>query len=218
MKGCIVWPHCRGYTAFASLVHSRHATAANLPALLLPCVPTSHAAYASSLKQARRLGGLSGFVHGSSNGKDPTAQGTLRLYEAIIGAMQPAERADVAQFGQAERQRVAQEVGCSLAQVEDCMARYLWMRAMTSRLAQLKREGKPMPTSVGELESMLGTWQQYKADRPGQGGDRSGFAALNATGPGGVPCPLAGLQVGKNTKCTLTRKAYKACCGRGQRS
>ena len=35
--------------------------------------------------QARRLGGLSGFVHGTAAIQDGAAQGTLRLFENIIG-------------------------------------------------------------------------------------------------------------------------------------
>ncbi len=30
----------------------------------------------------------------------------------------------------------------------------------------------------------------------------------------GQPCPLAGMDAGKNTKCPLTRKAFKSCCGK----
>ena len=42
------------------------------------------AEFASGLKQARRLGGLTGWVHGTSAAADPTAQGTLRMYERIV--------------------------------------------------------------------------------------------------------------------------------------
>jgi hypothetical protein len=29
------------------------------------------------------------------------------------------------------------------------------------------------------------------------------------------PCPLAGKSVSRNTKCSLTNRRFKACCGRG---
>lgn len=187
--------------------------------------------YAESLKQARRMGGLTGFASGTSSAADPAAQGTLRLFENIIGAMLPDEKRNLTIFGPAERNRVASEVGCTTSQVDDCIARYLWMRNMTSKMAQLKKEGKPMPTSIDEVESMLGTWRQYKTDSgsgaaPGagvaaggpasSGGGSGNFVSLDAKGPKGQPCPLAGINVGKNTKCPLTKKAYKSCCGKGR--
>jgi hypothetical protein len=173
--------------------------------------------FASSLKQARRLGGISGFVHGTSAGNDPTAQGTMRLFEGIIAQMEAGEKEDLGTFGPAQRQRVAAAAGCTLAQVDDCIARYSWMRATTARMAQLQREGKAMPKSVGEVESMLGTWRDYKTTGPsgdGGGGDGPGAVPRSQRSAKGQPCPLAGQQVGKSTKCPLTRKAFKACCGK----
>ena len=47
-------------------------------------------------------------------------------------------------------------------QVDDCLAKYQWMRHMMASLKQRRREGKPMPSSVDELESSLGNWRSYK--------------------------------------------------------
>ena len=183
--------------------------------------------YAESLKQARRMGGLTGFASGTSNASDPSAQGTLRLFENIIATMLPEEKRNLTSFGAVGRTRVANEVGCTTSQVDDCIARYLWMKTMTTKMAQLRKEGKPMPTSIDEVESMLGTWRQYKTDNSIAGGSGGAAGALGsgagnvvvpttATGPKGKPCPLAGINAGKNTKCPLTKKSYKACCGKGK--
>ena len=189
--------------------------------------------FGEGLKQARRMGALTGFASGTSSASDPAAQGTLRLFENIIKAMTPEEKNEVAlQFSSKSRERIAAEVGCSVMQVDDCVARYRWMRSMTVRMAQLKKEGKPMPKSIDELEAILGTWRQHKqvhSERPL--GSTSGDSSTNsATSGGGIevpmdavssfkdkkgqPCGLAGRNVGKNTKCPLTKKSYKACCGR----
>ena len=40
--------------------------------------------YAKSLSRARKLGGLTGFVHGTGKAGDAAAQGSLRMYEQII--------------------------------------------------------------------------------------------------------------------------------------
>ena len=69
--------------------------------------------------------------------------------------------------------------------------------------------------SVDEQRKSIGHWKQYKYGEAG-GEAASGAVPLNAEGPNGQPCPLAGVQAGRNTKCPLTRKAYKACCGKDQ--
>ncbi len=46
--------------------------------------PPAAAAFASHMTQARRLGALSGFVHGTGAIKDGSVQGTMRQFEAII--------------------------------------------------------------------------------------------------------------------------------------
>lgn len=93
--------------------------------------PPLPAAFANSLKQARRLGGLTGFVHGTGAIKDGAAQGTLRLFEQVIDAMTAAEKKDLALFDAPARHRVAAEIGASTNQVDDCIARYLWTRQLT---------------------------------------------------------------------------------------
>ncbi|PSC76217.1 SEC-C motif [Micractinium conductrix] len=167
----------------------------------------------TSLKRARQLGGLTGFVHGTGAIADGGAQGTLRLFEQIIDGMRPEEKRDLQLFDAAARQRVADEVGATVQQVDDCMARFLWTQQMTRKVAALRKEGKEMPRSVDELERMLGTWRQYKTEH------ESGSAAVppGHVGFKGQPCPLAGAPVAKNTRCPATKKAFKACCGKTMR-
>jgi hypothetical protein len=195
--------------------------------------------FGEGLKQARRMGALTGFASGTSSASDPAAQGTLRLFENIISAMTPQEKTEAAtQFSASSRERIAAEVGCSVMQVDDCVARYRWMRSMTVRMAQLKKEGKEMPKSIDELEAMLGTWKQHKQLKtttlvpPGLGLGGSSNSTTSNSNNGGIEvpidavsrlikgetrnqvCGLAGQRVAKNTKCPLTKKSYKACCGR----
>ena len=40
--------------------------------------------FGDQMKMARRIGGLSGFVHGTSSIQDGAAQGTLRLFSQIV--------------------------------------------------------------------------------------------------------------------------------------
>ena len=79
---------------------------------------------------------------------------------------------------------------------------------MCSKLAELKKEGKPMPRNVEELEAMVGGLQL------GAAGGTAPQVGATALGPRGEPCPLAGTNPGRSTKCPLTRKSYKNCCGK----
>lgn len=42
-------------------------------------------------------------------------------------------------------------------QVDDCIAKYLWMQTMVQKMAERKKQGLPMPTSIAEVEEQLGT-------------------------------------------------------------
>ena len=68
------------------------------------------------------------------------------------------------------------------------------------RLAELKKEGKELPTSMDALEQQLGTWRQYKSEHENADGSSSAAVPLGHLGHKGRPCPLAGVPVGRNTK------------------
>ncbi|KAI3434914.1 hypothetical protein D9Q98_002968 [Chlorella vulgaris] len=173
--------------------------------------------FASSITQARRLGGLTGFVHGTSAISDSTVQGGLRLFEHIIGAMRPEEKKDLALFDRAARQRVAAEARCTTGQVDDCIARFLWTQQMTRQLAALKKEGKELPNDMAALEARLGTWRSYKTEHDTADGGSAAAVPLAHLDAKGKPCGLAGMPVGKNTKCPTTKRSFKACCGKSLR-
>ena len=41
-------------------------------------------------------------------------------------------------------------------QVDDCIAKFLYMKSMTGKVKQLKEEGKPMPKDFQQLEKEFG--------------------------------------------------------------
>lgn len=45
---------------------------------------------------------------------------------------------------------------CPLVQVDDCIAKFLYMKSMTGKVKQLKAEGKPMPKDFQQLEKEFG--------------------------------------------------------------
>ncbi|KAL3144348.1 hypothetical protein ABBQ32_004104 [Trebouxia sp. C0010 RCD-2024] len=175
--------------------------------------------YASTLRQARKVGSIANMIPGVSRAN--TAD-SLRLYEDIINAMQPQEKQQLASFGADARHRVAEQVKCNVSAVDDCIAKFLYMKSMTGKVKQLKAEGKPMPKDFRELEQQFGSWQSFKTTtpeasvRPGAAtaGSAGGAVPSDAKSPQGYPCPWAGQRIGRSTKCPATNKSYKACCGK----
>lgn len=186
--------------------------------------------FASTLRQARRLGSVTSYLPGAGKLSDPVQSANLQQYEQIVGAMSAEDKADPLGMGSTGRQRVAQASGCSVAQVDDCLAKWQWMRTMLARVQEAKRQGKPLPQNIDDMERTVGgTWRNFKQqqapERPQvlQQDRRTPhrvppssehIVPMHAVSAKGLPCPLAGRPASRNTKCPLTRKAYKACCGR----
>ena len=157
--------------------------------------------YRKQIGRARKVAALGGAIGGAARASaDPQAQGNLRLYEAIIDGMEPAHRADLSAFDAPARAKVAASVGASPAQVDDCIRKYEWTRAAMSAMAARKAAGAPLPTSMEELEAMVG--------RRGGGGSGGGASPTAA-------CPFAGQAAppGRNAVCPRTGKKWKNCCG-----
>lgn len=83
---------------------------------------------------------------------------SLETVRGISRVMTEGEKTELSTFSVAGRQRVAQDAKCTVAQVDDCVAKYLWMREMLAGVAQAKREGKPVPKSIEDMEQSLGTY------------------------------------------------------------
>lgn len=41
-------------------------------------------------------------------------------------------------------------------QVDDCLAKWQWMRTMLARVQEAKRQGKPLPNSIEDMERTVG--------------------------------------------------------------
>ncbi|KAK9808068.1 hypothetical protein WJX73_001534 [Symbiochloris irregularis] len=168
--------------------------------------------YAAFVKRTRQMGSLTGRAS-----SDPVTDGMWRMQETIIGNMTPQERKDpLTLFGWNERLRVAQASGCAPAQVNDCIAKFEYLVRITQHAAALQKAGKPMPQTLDDMKAHLGDWRPSAPPGGTAAGPAAYSVAEGAVGPKGKPCGLAGMAVSRNTKCPLTRKAYKACCGRQQ--
>jgi len=175
-------------------------------------------AYAASLRVSRIGGSVRGYVGGTSKIQDTLAQGNIRLFEDIIGAMNPDEKADLSLFDAAARQQVALKCCCTVSQVNDCIAKFEWVKQMMAQMASLKRQGKPIPSSLEELEQSghIISWRQKRHQEEDSEFPGTGVVPRGQLDSKGRPCPLRGMNVGRSTKCRLTKKSWKSCCGKAK--
>lgn len=50
-----------------------------------------------------------------------------------------------------QKQSAAQHCNCTIADVENALAKFTWAREAHKKIEKLKEEGKPMPTSLAEV-------------------------------------------------------------------
>lgn len=51
----------------------------------------------------------------------------------------------------AQKQEAAKHCGCTIADVENALAKFLWAKEAQKKIEKLKEEGKPMPKSFAEV-------------------------------------------------------------------
>jgi len=176
--------------------------------------------YLDQITAARKLGSISGSAFGAK-ASDAGTQGFLRNTELVIGAMTPEER-EKESLTPGQVAALARKLDLSAEQVDAVLGRYTYTKHTMAVLARRKREGKPMPQTLEEVEQLTGDWRSSVASSPAAsasaaGGGPNGAMVVPADAVHkikGGPCGLAGMRVGRSTKCPRFRKSYKACCGR----
>eukprot|EP00803_Ostreobium_quekettii_P001863 evm.model.scf_333.1 EVM.evm.TU.scf_333.1 scf_333:20930-23221(+) len=141
-----------------------------------------------------------------------------RMFEKVISHMTTQEKTDpLNRFPNASRDRVARSVGCSRYEVEDCINSFLQLKILAGKVAELKAQGKPIPTSPADLQGAVGEeWDKMMRDRMHESKVQATPAIQvddGMHGPGMQPCPFANQRVNRNTICPLTKKKFKRCCG-----
>eukprot|EP00271_Cylindrocystis_brebissonii_P020004 TRINITY_DN6420_c0_g2_i1.p2 TRINITY_DN6420_c0_g2~~TRINITY_DN6420_c0_g2_i1.p2 ORF type:complete len:149 (-),score=30.76 TRINITY_DN6420_c0_g2_i1:595-1041(-) len=94
-------------------------------------------------------------------------------------------------------QQVATECECSVALVREVVRQFCWFREAARKVEKLKQAGKPMPTSMEEVEKMMaGAWSA-----------KASQANTNAT-------PGQEGRISRNASCPCgSGKKFKRCCG-----
>ncbi|KAK9291562.1 hypothetical protein L1049_019510 [Liquidambar formosana] len=104
--------------------------------------------FADELKNARRAGNLKQFIVGRSS--EATFADAFEKQEAIIrylgGFDATGENLQISQ-----KQEAAKRCNCTIAEVENALAKFTWAKEAQKKIQKLKEEGKPMPKSLAEV-------------------------------------------------------------------
>lgn len=146
--------------------------------------------FADEMKNARRIGAFKDYMVGRSS--EVTFTTAFERYEAIIrylGALDPT--GENLQTGQ--KQEAAKHCNCTIADVENALAKFTWAKEAQKKIEKLQEEGKPMPKSFAEVQKLVGSTPLDLA--------RSNLAQAG--------------QVSRNAFCPCgSKKRYKRCCGK----
>ncbi|XAR54548.1 hypothetical protein NMG60_11029731 [Bertholletia excelsa] len=146
--------------------------------------------FADELKNARKLGTCKQYIVGRSS--EATFSDAFEKQEAIIrylGGFDPAGE----NIKTSQKQEAARNCNCTIADVENALAKFTWAKEAHKKMEKLKEEGKPMPKSLAEVQKMMGSTPMD-------------IAQSNLAKSG---------QISRNALCPCgSKKRYKRCCGK----
>ncbi|KAK3441779.1 protein translocase subunit SecA 1 [Eucalyptus grandis] len=146
--------------------------------------------FADQMKNARRLGTFKKYMVGRSS--EATFADAFEKQEAILrylGGLDPSGE----HLQTNQKQEAAKNCNCSIADVENALAKFTWAKEAENKLMKLKEEGKPMPKSLAEVQKLMGSTPLDVA--------RSNLAKSG--------------QISRNAMCPCgSKKRYKRCCGK----
>ncbi|XP_024030576.1 uncharacterized protein LOC21405610 isoform X2 [Morus notabilis] len=146
--------------------------------------------FADELKNARRVGSFKQYMVGRSS--EATFSDAFEKQEAIIRYLGGFD-ATGENLQSNHKQEAAKNCNCTIADVENALAKFTWAKEAQKKIENLKKEGKPMPKSLAEVQKLMGSTPLDLA--------RSNLAKSG--------------QISKNALCPCgSNKRYKRCCGK----
>ncbi|ERN16926.1 hypothetical protein AMTR_s00057p00181010 [Amborella trichopoda] len=145
--------------------------------------------FADQLKMARKVGSFKQFMVGRSS--EATFSDAFEKQEAILrylGTLDPTGE----HLESSQKSSAAKHCNCTIADVENTLSKYTWAKEAQKKIEKLKEEGKPIPTTMGEVQKLMGSTPVDIA--------RSNLAKSG--------------QISRNALCPCgSKKRYKRCCG-----
>ncbi|RWR76559.1 protein translocase subunit SecA isoform X1 [Cinnamomum micranthum f. kanehirae] len=149
--------------------------------------------YADEMKTARMAGTLKKFIVGRSS--EATFADAFEKQEAIIRYLGALD-ATGENLQSSQKQSAARHCNCTIADVENALAKFTWAGEAHKKIEKLKQEGKPMPKNLAEVQKLMGS---TPLDLARNNLAKSGQISRNA------PCPCG------------SKKKYKWCCGKSDK-
>ncbi|KAL5061061.1 hypothetical protein RYX36_032665 [Vicia faba] len=146
--------------------------------------------FADEMKKARKIGAFKEYMVGRSS--QVTFATAFEKYEAIIRYLAAFDYTGE-NLKTSHKQEAAKHCNCTIADVENALAKFTWAKEAQKKIQELNKEGKPMPKSIAELQKLVGT---NPVDLAKSNLAKSGQVSRNA------PCPCG------------SKKRYKRCCGK----
>ncbi|KAL8136335.1 hypothetical protein V2J09_002336 [Rumex salicifolius] len=146
--------------------------------------------FADELGKARKIGAFKDYVVGRSS--EATFSDAFEKQEGILrylGGLDPTgENLKVS-----HKQEAVSHFKCTMADVENTLAKFTWAKEAQKKLEKLQEEGKPLPKSFAEVQKIMGSSPLDLA--------RSNMAKSG--------------QISRNAFCPCgSKKRYKRCCGK----
>ncbi|XP_071735439.1 uncharacterized protein [Rutidosis leptorrhynchoides] len=145
--------------------------------------------FADELKNARKLGTFKQYMVGRSS--EATFADAFEKQEAIIRFLGGFDNTGE-NIQPSQKQEAAKKLNCTIADVENTLAKFTWAKEAQRKIEKLKEDGKPMPKSLAEVQKIMGSTPMDVAQ---SNMAKSGQISRNAL------CPCG------------SKKRYKRCCG-----
>ncbi|KAF5453900.1 hypothetical protein F2P56_023612 [Juglans regia] len=146
--------------------------------------------FADELKNARTLRAFKQYTVGRNS--EATYSDAFEKQQAIVrylGSFDPTGE----NIQSSQKQEAAKHCNCTIADVENTLAKFTWAKEAQKKIEKLKEEGKPMPKSIAEVQKLVGSTPLDLA--------RSNLAKSG--------------QISRNALCPCgSKKRYKRCCGK----
>lgn len=117
--------------------------------------PIDAGVFLETLKELKDAAGLSGFrEHLPWISNNPMLE-DIKTEERIIGALTPEERRRPDNIAISSKKRVARDLNIELDQVDMFLRKVVMMRCSQRWIHKLMKEGKALPNSSAEMQSMM---------------------------------------------------------------
>ncbi|KAA8544991.1 hypothetical protein F0562_019792 [Nyssa sinensis] len=146
--------------------------------------------FADEMKNSRKLGTFKQYIVGRSS--EATFADAFEKQEAIfryLASFDPTGE----NLQTSQKQEAAKHCNCTIADIENALAKFTWAKEAHKKIGKLKEEGKPMPKNLAEIQKLMGSTPLDLA--------RSNLAKSG--------------QISRNALCPCgSKKRYKRCCGK----